>query len=103
MTRYALRTDANQKIIVEALRAAGAKVKVIHQPYDLQVTAPNGKTAFFEVKNPKTAYGKKGLNAKQEAQAQGLPVCLVDGIEAAIRHYRILQADPLKDVVESIR
>ena len=65
MTRYARRVDGNQAPIVSALRAAGAKVKVVHQPYDLQVWTPTGATMYFEVKNGKTAYGRKGLNAKQ--------------------------------------
>ena len=90
MTRYARRTDANQKPIVEALRAAGAKVKVVHQPYDLQVWTPEGATMYFEVKNMHTAYGRKGLNAKQLQEAQGLPVAMVDSVEAALRAYRVL-------------
>lgn len=90
--RFARRTDANQSIIVEALRAAGARVKVVHQPYDLQVWAPNGKSLYVEVKNPLTTYGKRGMNAKQAEEAQGLPVALVDSPETAIRAYRVLQA-----------
>ena len=81
--RYARRVDENQSQVVAALRAAGATVKVVHQPYDLQVWA-NGKTAYFEVKNAKTAYGRKGLNAKQAQEAQGLPVCMVDSVESAL-------------------
>jgi hypothetical protein len=92
MTRHARRVDANQSIIVEALRAAGARVKVVHQPYDLQVWTPAGATMYFEVKNSATSYGKRGMNAKQQDEAQGLPVALVDSVEAAIRAYRVLQA-----------
>lgn len=88
--RYARRTDNNQAPIVEALRAAGAKVKVIHQPYDLQVWSPEGKTLYMECKNPKTAYGRKGLNEKQAEEARGLPVAMVDSVEAALRAYRVL-------------
>jgi len=90
MTRFARRVDGNQALIVQALRAAGAKVKVVHQPYDLQVWAANGKTMYVEVKNPKTAYGKKGLNAKQAEEAQGMPVAMVDSVEAALRAYGVL-------------
>ena len=90
--RFARRTDGNQKAIVEALRAAGATVKVIHQPFDLQVWAPNGKTLYLEVKNPKTAYGKKGLNDKQAQEAQGLPVATVESAEAALRAYGVLKS-----------
>jgi hypothetical protein len=90
MTRYARRTDNNQKIIVEALRAAGARVKVIHQPFDLQVWAPNGKTLYVEVKNPETGYGKRGPNGKQEEESQGLPYATVYTVEAALLAYRVL-------------
>lgn len=92
MTRYARRIDENQPIIVEALRAAGAVVKVVHQPYDLQVWSPCGKTMYVECKNPKTQYGRKGLNAKQAQEAQGLPVAMVDGVEAALSAYKALRS-----------
>ena len=45
---------------------------------------------YFEVKNSKTAYGRKGLNSKQLEEAQGLPVAMVDSVEAALRAYRVL-------------
>lgn len=90
MTRYARRTDANQGDIVKALRAAGARVKVVHQPYDLQVWWGE-KTAYFEVKNPKTGYGRKGMNAKQAEEAQGLPVAMVDSVESALRALNLLK------------
>jgi ornithine cyclodeaminase/alanine dehydrogenase-like protein (mu-crystallin family) len=94
MTRYALRTDHNQKPIVEALRAAGAKVKVVHQPYDLQVWAysESDRCMYMEVKNPNTAYGKKGLNSKQEDESRGLPVVMVDSVDAAMRALNVLRA-----------
>ncbi len=93
MTRYARRTDANQSTIVDALRKAGAKVKVVHQPYDLQVWAHEGseRTMYVEVKNCQTAYGRKGLNAKQQEEAQGLPVAVVDSVEAALRALAVLR------------
>ena len=92
MTRYARRVDSNQSAIVEALRAAGAKVKVIHQPFDLQVWAPNGKSLYIEVKNPLTPYGKRGMNPKQAEEAQGMPYATVYTVEAALRHYGLLSA-----------
>lgn len=91
--RYARRVDGNQKPIVDALRKVGAKVKVIHQPFDLQVWAPNGKTMYIEVKNPKTGYGRAGMNGKQTQEAQGLPVAMVDSIDAALKHYRVLNGE----------
>lgn len=91
MTRYALRTDANQKAIVKALRDAGAKVKVVNQPFDLQVWAGE-KSMYMEIKNPKTSYGRSGMNGKQTEEAQGLPVAMVDSVEAALRAYNVLKS-----------
>lgn len=88
--RYARRVDANQGIIVEALRKAGAKVKIVHQPYDLQVWVGD-RTMYLEVKNPKTGYGRKGMNEKQAEEAQGLPVYMADSVESALRALKILQ------------
>ena len=88
--RFARRTDANQGEIVKALRKAGAKVKVVHQPYDLQVWIGE-KTMYIEVKNPKTAYGKKGLNGKQQEESIGLPVYTVDSVEAALSALNVLR------------
>ena len=88
--RYARRVDANQAEIVAALRKAGAKVKIVHQPYDLQVWIGD-RTMYIEVKNPKTGYGRKGMNEKQAEEAQGLPVYMVDSVESALRALKILQ------------
>lgn len=96
--RYARRVDLNQAEIVAALRAAGAKVKVIHQPFDLQVWAENGRTMFLEVKNSATAYGKKGLNSKQEDESRGLPVVMADSVEAALRALNVLRNQKNLDI-----
>lgn len=88
--RYARRVDANQAEIVAALRKAGAKVKVVHQPYDLQIWAGD-RTMYIEVKNPKTSRGRKGMNEKQLEEAQGLPVAMVDSVDAALSALKILQ------------
>lgn len=90
--RYARRVDKNQSEIVKALRSAGARVKVIHQPFDLQIWAENGKSMMIEIKNPDTAYGRKGLNAKQLEESQGLPVAMVDSVDAALGALNILKA-----------
>jgi hypothetical protein len=87
--RYARRTDGNQAAIVEALRAAGAIVKVIHQPFDLQIWHGE-KSMYLEIKNPRTQYGRKGMNAKQIEESQGMPVSMVDSVEAALRAYKVL-------------
>lgn len=91
--RRAARVDANQDAIVSALRAAGAFVYVIGQPVDLLI-GHRGATVLMEVKNPKSAYGKKGANPNQLSFMEawlGGPVSLVDGPEAALRAIGVLR------------
>lgn len=94
--RYARRTDNNQRPIVDALRAAGARVKVIHQPVDLKVWATNNqdeyRVIYMEVKNPNTQYGKRGLNDKQSEEMDGVPCAMVDSVDAALRALKVLRA-----------
>jgi hypothetical protein len=80
--RFARRVDSNQGEVVEALRAAGAVVEVIHEPVDLKVWADATKTkfAYFEVKNLSTAYGRKGLNEKQLNDMAGQPYVMVTDV-----------------------
>ena len=85
--RRAARVDANQDAIVTALRAAGASVYAIGQPVDLLV-GHRGVTLLVEVKNPKTAYGRRGANPNQLSFMEawfGGPVAMVDGPESALR------------------
>lgn len=94
MTRYALRTDNNQTAIVEALRNAGAVVEVIHEPVDLKVWADATKAKFMyvEVKNLSTAYGRKGLNAKQQADMEGHAYVMVTDVQGALGALKVLRA-----------
>jgi len=83
--RHAARVDANQGEIVAALRASGASVFVLKLPVDLLVGYA-GKTALVEIKDPTSAYGKKGLNQKQSAFLMGWnggTVALIDSVDAA--------------------
>ena len=87
MTRYALRTDANQAEVIKALIAAGATVEVVGKPLDLLVGI-RGKFMLIEVKD-----GAKVKSAQKPTKAQeeffkrwaGYPWALVDGPEAALR------------------
>lgn len=93
-TRYAARVDGNQADIVKALRSLGASVYVLKLPVDLLVGI-NGKTALVEVKDPNSAYGRRGLNPNQQAFSAtwcGGTVALVDSIEAARRLIGVMQA-----------
>jgi hypothetical protein len=92
--RYARRTDQNQTPIVEAFRAAGAVVEVIHEPVDLKVWADSTKQKFMfvEVKNLGTAYGRKGLNEKQLADMNGQAYVMVTDVQGALGALRVLRA-----------
>ena len=92
--RYALRTDNNQTSIVEALRTAGAVVEVIHEPVDLKVWADATKAKFMyvECKNLATTYGRKGLNAKQQADMAGHAYVMVTDPQGALGALKVLRA-----------
>ena len=93
--RYARRTDNNQTEIVEALRAAGAVVEIIHEPVDLLVWAEATKSKqpmFIEVKNLATGYGRKGLNPKQLGDMEGRPYVMVTDVQGALGALRVLRA-----------
>ena len=95
--RHAARVDGNQAEIVAALRALGASVFVLKLPVDLLVGYA-GKTALVEVKDPTSAYGKKGLNQKQSAFLmgwQGGTVALIDSVEAAQNLIRVMSDSSL--------
>lgn len=94
MRRFAKRVDENQAIIVQALRDAGALVEVIHEPVDLRVWADSTKQKFMfvEVKNLKTAYGRKGLNEKQMADMAGHPYVMVTDVQGAKGALKVLRA-----------
>ena len=90
--RRAARRDNNEKLIVEALRAAGATVYLIDTPCDALVGFHH-KTLLMEFKNPETPYGKKGFNENQKHFAEnwnGGPFCLVDSVESAIRMLNLM-------------
>ena len=99
MTRYALRKDANEPAVVEALRAAGAVVTVIGLPVDLLVayvdSGGHKRFAFFEVKNEDKVPSARKKTDVQNAffeRHPGWPVCLVDSPQTALRHLKVLAA-----------
>ena len=82
------RIDRNQHEIIEALRACGAKVADLSQlgrgVPDLLV-ACRGVIYLVEVKNPKSAYGRQGLNKHQRAFVdQGWQVNVVTSVDDAL-------------------
>lgn len=91
--RYGAKKDANHNEIFEAIRKHCAA-------YDLSVVGggiPDGiawvaeRWEFFDVKNPKTGYGRRGLNAVQRKwieKWQGGPVYLIYTTDEAERFGR---------------
>jgi hypothetical protein len=98
--RYGAKKDANHAELLEEMRK--------HCPaYDLSTTGhgvPDGiawvneSWQFFDIKNPKTAYGRRGLNNVQKkwiGQWQGGPVYLLYTVDEA-RRFALGQFDGLK-------
>lgn len=89
--RRAPKKDANHAVIVAALEAHGVSVidtSAMGGGFPDLICGFSGVTMLMEIKNPKTAYGRKGLNENQvrwKAEWTGGPYSVVDGVEAAIR------------------
>ncbi|PXV54214.1 hypothetical protein SAMN04487785_1146 [Dyella jiangningensis] len=93
MTRHS-KKDANHDAIVARFQALGCSVIEMHATGipgmpDLAIglSCPNGRiTQLVEVKNPETAYGRRGLNANQTAFARdwrGGKIWTVTGVDEA--------------------
>lgn len=93
--RRAARTDDNQREVVAALREVKATVNCVGLPFDLTVSGldadGNRRLCYMEVKNTKTAYGRKGMkeggNANQKEWIEknpNAPVFFVDTPEVAV-------------------
>lgn len=88
--QYGAKKDANHKEIFEAMRGVGVGVYDLSQ---LGGGVPDGvawianEWRLFEVKNPKTGYGRRGLNPIQKkwlSQWRGGPVYIVRSVEQAL-------------------
>lgn len=82
------RVDGNHSEMIDGLRAVGAKVADLSRMGggvpDLLV-AFRGRIFLMEVKNPQSAYGRRGLSRKQRAFAdQGWPVNVVTSVDEAV-------------------
>lgn len=90
------RGDKNQGPIVAVLEAVGCSVYFIDWPFDLLV-GYRGKMWLAEVKNPGTAYGRRGLNENQLRTARlwkGPPPVLLETPEQALAMVGIPPRDP---------
>lgn len=89
--KYGAKKDANHKEIFDAMRAVGTSVIDLSQQ---GCGVPDGVAwisngwQLFEVKNPKTGYGRRGLNQVQKKWlsqfSQGGPVYIIRSVEQAI-------------------
>jgi hypothetical protein len=88
---YGRKKDANHNEIVDALTNAGAYVidmSHVGKGFPDLIVGFQNTTILMEIKNPKTSYGKRGLNKNQlewKEKWLGGAYCVVDSIEAALR------------------
>jgi endogenous inhibitor of DNA gyrase (YacG/DUF329 family) len=91
--KYGAKKDANHGPIFEAMSA----ITAVHDLSDLGRGCPDGVAwiqtgwQLFDVKNPKTSYGRRGLNKRQKEWVEdwrGGPVFLIYSVEEAIRFVR---------------
>lgn len=90
---YGVKRDANHRHIVEALERIGCFVvdlaSVGSGVPDLLVIR-QGRVEFVEIKNPKTGYGRRGLNPLQivfqeRARVHGCTIHVVTSVDDALR------------------
>ena len=81
MNRWNAKRDGNEKAVVDALKAVGAKV-IRHRVYDLEVFYPPlARLTMVDVKMP-----GEGLTAKQQQMLDdGWPLQIIDSIELALQ------------------
>lgn len=87
--RYALKKDGNQDEVVDALRAIGCSVRVMHAPCDLLV-GYRLKNLLLEVKNPNAPRPRLTLDQiefRREWRGQFDVVSSVDEALAAVRRW----------------
>lgn len=100
MSKYARKVDANHAQVVSTLMSVGAVVEDLSAagqgvPDLLVGSKRSGRFMLMEIKD-----GQKVKSAQKLTPAQvkfhekwaGFPVATVDGPEAALRHFRVLEA-----------
>lgn len=89
-TKYGAKKDANHREVFDAI----SRFTAVHDLSNAGFGVPdgiawiNGGWQLFDVKNPATRYGKRGLNERQQKWAndwRGGPVYLIYTAEEAIR------------------
>lgn len=88
---YGRKKDANHNEIVDAMTKVGAYVidmSHVGKGFPDLIVGFQNMTILMEIKNPKTSYGKKGLNKNQlqwKEKWTGGAYCVVDSIDSALR------------------
>lgn len=82
MKKYGAKKDANHKEIMAILRQFCAVHDLSHAGYGVPdgVVYVKGNWHLFDIKNPKTSYGRRGLNQRQKqwmVDWRGGPVFLI--------------------------
>lgn len=91
--KYGAKRDANHNEIFEEMRKHCPVLDMSAAGHGLPdgIAGINGALYLFDVKNPKTGYGRRGLNAVQKKwveQWKGSPVYLIYTVEEAARFAR---------------
>ena len=100
VVKYGAKKDANHYEVVDAMQKAGAYVidmSHVGRGFPDLIVGFRSKTILMEIKNPKTSYGKRGLNKNQikwKEQWTGDTYCVVDSIEAALRMIGVINEQP---------
>ena len=95
--KYGAKKDANHHEVVDAMQKAGAYVidmSHVGKGFPDLIVGFRSQTILMEIKNPKTSYGKRGLNKNQlkwKEQWTGDTYCVVDGPEAALRMIGVMK------------
>lgn len=90
MKKYGAKKDANHKELMTVIGQFCAVHDLSHAGYGVPdgVAYVRGRWELFDIKNPKTSYGRRGLNQRQKkwvADWRGGPVYLIHSIDEAKR------------------
>lgn len=88
MKKYGVKKDANHKPVIEMIQQFVAVCDLSHAGYGVPdgIAFIQGNWQLFDIKNPETSYGKRGLNKVQKkwiADWRGGPVYLIYTVEEA--------------------
>ena len=91
--KYGAKKDANHKELMQAIRTITAAHDLSNAGFGVPdgIAWVNDGWHLFDIKNPKTAYGRRGLNKRQKDWAsdwRGGPVYLIYNVDEALQFAR---------------